>query len=101
MKKEIITKCVMQYSPLSDENFKNFVGIAKDCITVKKYVHQRYSGIKSLNRLSPGYDIEKEVISTGLRKKLNLPSVYFKPALYIALTDIVMNWQSTKKKFSN
>ncbi len=71
--------------------------IARDCMIVSNYVYQRYGGIKSLYKIYPGYTVQNEMTAVGLREKLNLPSVYFYPAVFNALRDIKTQWAHVKK----
>lgn len=70
--------------------------IAKDYLSVKNYVYQRYGGIRSLPKLYPGYTVQNEMTSSGLRGKLGIPSVYFYLAVFDALGDIKSQWTKTK-----
>lgn len=94
-----ITKTVWQYSgPLSGETMEILRGIALDYGKVKKYVYNRYSGIGSLDRLTPAFDIMKEVRESGIRTELGLPSAYFSPAVVDAVSDIKTMWGMLKNK---
>jgi len=70
--------------------------IAEDYCRVKNYVYQRYSGIRSLPKLYPGYTVQNEMTESGLRAKLGLPSVYFYLAVFEALGDIKAQWTIVK-----
>ena len=79
---QTMTKTIWQYSePLPEETMAFLRGIALDYSKVKNYTYKRYSGIKSLDRLTPAYDIMGEVRKSGLRTQLGLPSAYFSPAI--------------------
>lgn len=94
-----ITKTVWQYSEqLPDETMEFLRGIALDYSRIKKYVYNRYSGIGSLNRLTPAYDIMSEVLASGIRTQLKLPSAYFSPAVVDAVSDIKTMWGMLKNK---
>lgn len=94
-----ITKTVWQYSePLSEETMVFLKDIALDYSKVKKYVYNRYSGIGSLDRLTPAYDIMSEVRNSGIRTQLKLPSAYFSPAVVDAVADIKTMWGVLKNK---
>lgn len=94
-----ITKTVWQYSePLPKETMDFLKGIALDYGKIKKYVYNRYSGIGSLNRLTPAFDIMSEVRSSGIRTQLKLPSAYFSPAVVDAVSDIKTMWGMLKNK---
>ena len=94
-----ITKTVWQYSePLPEETMAFLRGIALDYSKIKKYVYNRYSGIGSLSRLTPAFDIMSEVRASGIRTQLNLPSAYFSPAVVDAVSDIKTMWGMLKNK---
>ena len=96
---ETITKTVWQYSePLPEETMEFLKGIALDYSKVKNYIYKRYSGIRSLNRLTPAFDIMTEVRRSGLRTELQLPSAYFAPAVIDAVADIKGMWGMLEKK---
>lgn len=98
MTENTICKTVSQYSskPISVEDMRKLQEIAADYAKVKNYVYQRYSGIKSLSMLYPGYAIQNEMTKSGLRERLGLPSVYFYLAVFDALRDIKVQWSKTK-----
>jgi len=95
-----ICKAVHQYSSrkIDSEDMVRLLEIAHDCMTVSNYVYQRYGGIKSLCKIYPGYTIQNEMTASGLREKLNLPTVYFYPAVFNALRDIKAQWTQVKRK---
>ena len=94
-----ITKTVWQYSkPLPEETMEFLKGIAVDYSKVKNYIYKRYGGIKSLNRLTPAFDIMSEVRHSGLRTQLELPSAYFGSAVIDAVADIKGMWGMLKNK---
>lgn len=94
-----ITKTVWQYSEILPEETMEFLrGIALDYNKVKKYTYKRYSGIKSLGRLTPAFDIMSEVRHSGIRTQLGLPSAYFDPAIIEAVADIKGMWGMLKNK---
>lgn len=94
-----ITKTIWQYSELLPQETMEFLkGIASDCCIVKNYVYAKYSGIKSLNRLTPVYNILNEMRCCGLREQLNLPAVYYELAIADAVTDIKARWGIVKNK---
>ena len=102
MSSEVICKTVRQYNktPISEEDMQKLVEIAKDYNRVKNYVYQRYSGIRSLPKLYPGYTIQNEMTKSGLRAELGLPSVYFYLAVFDALGDIKGQWARTKGRLT-
>jgi hypothetical protein len=94
-----ITKTVWQYSKTLPEDTMEFLkGIALDYSKVKNYTYNRYSGIKSLGRLTPVFDIMSEVRHSGIRTRLGLPSAYFDPAIIEAVADIKGMWGMLKNK---
>jgi len=96
---EVITKTVWQYSePLPQETLEFLQGIAEDYGKVKNYVYGRYSGIRSMNRLVPVYDVLNEMRHCGLRAQLNLPAAYYELAVAEAVTDIRGMWGMLKNK---
>ena len=86
-----VCKTIHQYNkaPLAPEDMKKLEAIAADYQKVKRYVHQRYSGIGSLSKLYPGYTVQNEMTESGLRAELGLPSVYFYLAIFDALGAIL------------
>ena len=100
MPTEEICKVIHQYNkyPISIEDMEKLQDIAKDVCSVKNYVHERYGGVKSIEKLYPGYTIQNEMTNSGLREQLALPSVYFYSAIFDALGDIKTQWSRTKDK---
>ncbi|MDE7476466.1 MAG: transposase, partial [Lachnospiraceae bacterium] len=72
--------------------------IAADCCKVKNYVYEKYSGVKSLNSLTPVYNVLNEMRYCGLRERLNLPAVYYELAIADAVTNIKCSWGIVKNK---
>lgn len=98
---EKITKTIRQYSKvISPEDMEKLAAIAKDYAAVKNYVYGRYSGVKSLPKLYPGYTIQNELTKSGLRSQLGLPSIYFYLAMFDALGDIKAGWKQLRRKIS-
>lgn len=95
-----ICKSVHQYNSqkISNEDMNRLLDIAYDCRTVSNYVYQRYGGIKSLYKIYPGYTVQNEMTACGLREELNLPTVYFYPAVFNALREIKTQWAHVKRK---
>lgn len=94
-----ITKTVWQYSEtLPEETMAFLKEIASDYSKVKNYTYKRYSGIKSLGRLTPVFDIMSEVRHSGIRTQLGLPSAYFDPAIVEAVADIKKMWGMLKNR---
>ena len=95
----VIIKTVWQYSkPLPEDTMQFLRGIAADYCKVKNYVYSRYSGIGSLDKLTPVYSILNEMRHCGLREQLNLPAVYYELAIADAVTDIKSGWGTVKNK---
>lgn len=94
-----ICKAVHQYSSgkMSREDMDQLLEIARDCMIVCNYVYQKYGGIKSLDKIYPGYTVQNEMTASGLREKLNLPTVYFYPAVFNALREIKTQWAHVKR----
>lgn len=100
MSPDTICKTILQYNkePISEENMKKLQEIANDYNKVKNYVYKRFGGIKSLAKIYPGYTVQNEMTSSGLREQLNMPSVYFYLAIFDALGDIKNQWTQTKSR---
>lgn len=100
MPPDTICKTIRQYSsrPIPREDMEKMLEIASDYTKVKNYIYQRYSGIGSFSKLYPGYTVQNEMTSCGLRGQLGLPSVYFYPAVFDALGDIKCQWSRIKTK---
>lgn len=95
-----ICKTVRQQNrePVPKADLEKLLEIARDYCDVKNYVYQRYGGIKSLSKLYPGYTVQNEMTGSGLRERLNMPSVYFYLAVFDALGEIKSQWSRTKTK---
>lgn len=95
-----ICKAVHQYSSrkLKKEEMDKLLEIAQDCRAVNNYVYQKYGGIKSLYKIYPGYTVQNEMTESGLREKLDLPAVYFYPAVFNALREIKTQWAHVKRR---
>ena len=98
MSEEKTFKTICQYNqqPLPEEDMKKLLEIAKEYARVKNETYQRYGGIRSLDKIYPGYTVQKELAGSGLREQLGLPSVYFNLAVFEALGDIKSRWSRTK-----
>ena len=59
---------------------------------VKKTVYERYGGIGSLGKLTPGYTALNEMRASGMRQELGMPVVYYELAILDALTAIKSRW---------
>lgn len=95
---KIIYKTIYQYNqvPIPDADMERLMEIARDCREVRNYVYDRYSGIRSLPKIYPGYTVQNEMTKCGLREQLGLPSVYFYLSIFSALGDIKSQWTHTK-----
>jgi len=95
-----ICKAIHQYNSgkISREDMDRFLEIAHDYMAVKNEVFQRYGGIRGLYKIYPGYTVQNEMTASGLREKLNLPAVYFYPAVFDALREIKTQWAHVKRK---
>lgn len=100
MPSETICKTVHQYNkfPIPVTDMEKLQEIASDYCKVKNYVYNRYSGIGSLGKISPGYTVQNEMTKSGFRAELGLPSVYFYLAVFEALGEIRSQWSRTKAK---
>ena len=76
---------------------ERLIDIARSCMIVRNHVYQKYGGIKNIGKIYPGYTVQNEMTSSGLREKLALPSVYFYPAVFNALRDIKTQWAHVKR----
>ena len=94
-----VYRAVRQYSkPLSEETMEFLRGIVADYAKVKAYVFKRYSGIKSIKKLYPGYTIQNEINASGFREKLNLPYPYYSQAMFEAISNIKSGWSNLRNK---
>lgn len=99
---ETMTKTIRQHSkPLPEETMCFLRGIARDYVSVKNYVYQRYSGIRNLSRLTKVYDILNAMRYCGLRQQLDLPVVYYELAIADAVRDIKSRWDVLKRKLGD
>ena len=98
--KNTIFKTVYQYNqtPISAADMEKLLEIARDCMDVRNYVYDRYGGIRALPKISPGYTVQNEMTKSGLRERLNLPSVYFYRSIFDALGDIKSQWARVKNE---
>lgn len=99
MKQKSLCKTVHQYNkqPVSKEDMDKLIEIARDYQAVKEYVYRRYGGIKSLDKIYPGYTVQRELTNSNFKKQLDLPSVYFNVATLDAVKNIKYQWERTKK----
>lgn len=98
--KTTIYKTIYQYNqiPISAADMEKLQEIARDCREIKNYVYDRYSGIRGLSKIYPGYTVQNEMTRSGLRERLGLPSVYFYLSIFDALGDIKSQWAHTKSR---
>lgn len=98
--KEKVCRTIHQYNKesIAKEDMAQLKQIAKSYQIVKNYIYCRYGGIHSLSKITPGYEVQKELIAQGYREQINLPSVYFQNAIYDALGDIRGALEKCKKK---
>lgn len=96
----MLCRTVRQYSstPISGEDMKKLLEIAKDYAKVKNYVYARFGGVGGLGGIYPGYTVQNEMTASGLRTVWGLPSVYFYLAIFDALGDIRCQWAHTRTK---
>ena len=94
-----IIKTICQHSRHLPADTMAFLrGIAEDYAKVRAATYERYGGIRSLNHLTPAYNILSEMRSCGLRSRLDLPSAYYELAVMEAVTDIKSMWGTVKNK---
>ena len=95
----IVTKTVCQHSRrLPKETMDFLCGIAEDYAKVKSAVYERYSGIRNVYHINSVFTVQKEMRSCGLRRQLNLPSVYYELAVAEAVANIKVVWSAVKNK---
>lgn len=100
MPSETICKTIRQYNKdlISEADMKKLQEVASDYNKVKNHVYQRYGGVGGLSKIYPGYTVQNEMTASGLRKTLDMPSVYFYLAIFDALGDIKSQWTRTKSE---
>ena len=87
------TKNVRQYSQkLPPETMSFLHWLVGVYAKVKKTTYERYGGIGSLGKLTPGYTVLNEMRTSGMRQELGMPSVYYELAILDALTAIKSRW---------
>ena len=87
------TKSVRQYSQMLPPDTMEFLRwLAGVYAKVKKTTYERYSGIGSLGKLTPGYTVLNEMRASGMRQELGIPVVYYELAILEALTSIKSRW---------
>ena len=98
MEAEKICKTVRQYSarPVSQEDMRRLADMAASYRELKSCVYERYCGIRSLMKITPGYTVQAELRRTELKDRLGLPTITFSCALFEALRDIRIHWSLVK-----
>lgn len=87
------TKTVRQYSQKLPSDTMEFLRwLAVTYAKVKKTTYERYSGIGSLGKLTPGYTVLNEMRTSNMRQELGMPSVYYELAILDALKAIKSRW---------
>ncbi len=95
-----VCKTVHQYgrAPVSQEDMEKLQEIAEDYSRVKNCVYAGFAGIGGLSKIYPGYTVQNEMMKSGLRERLGMPSVYFRLAIFDALGEIKSQWTKTKSE---
>jgi len=87
------TKNVRQYSQKLPPDTMEFLRwLAAAYAKVKKTTYERYGGIGSLSKLTPGYTALNEMRASNMRLELGLPVAYYELAILDALTAIKSRW---------
>ena len=87
------TKCVRQYSrKLPPDTMEFLRWLAGAYAKVKQTTYERYGGIGSLGKLTPGYTVLNEMRFSGMRQELGMPAVYYELAILDALAAIKSRW---------
>ena len=99
-KTKTVVKTVKQYNkyPIPPEDMDRLMEIAQKYGIVRNYVYKRYGGINSIDKITPGYTIGKEMNNSGFRQQIGIPVIYYERAIYDALTDIRAQWSVVKNK---
>lgn len=89
MPPETFYKTVYQYNkvPIPGADMARLLEVAEGCRQVKNCVYDRYSGIHSLSKITPGYAVQNEMTASGVRERIGLPAGYFYIAIFDALGD--------------
>ena len=97
-----VTRTVKQYNrdPIAEDDFKKLQEIAGKYQKVKNVIYERYGSIRGLEKLIELNAIQKELLQTGIREELKIPSIYYQMAAKEAISDIRARWDITKKKVS-
>lgn len=95
---DTVCRTVHQYTSelVSDEDMAKLQEIARDYSQVKNHVYVRFGGVGGLSKIYPGYTVQNEMIESGLREQMGMPSVYFYLAIFDALGEIRSQWTRTK-----
>ena len=87
------TKNVRQYSQKLPSDIMEFLRwLVGAYAKVKKTTYERYGGIGSLGKLTPGYTVLNEMRFSGMRQELGMPAVYYELAILDALAAIKGRW---------
>lgn len=87
------TKCVRQYSrKLPPDTMAFLRWLVGAYAKVKKTTYERYGGIGSLVKLTPGYTVLNEMRVSAMRQELGMPTVYYELAILDALKAIKARW---------
>ena len=87
------TKNVRQYSQKLPPDTMEFLRwLVGAYAKVKKTTYERYGGIGSLGKLTPGYTVLNEMRASGMRQELGMPVVYYELAILDALAAIKGRW---------
>ena len=87
------TKNVKQYSQKLPPDTMEFLRwLVGAYAKVKKTTYERYGGIGSLDKLTPGYTVLNEMRVSGMRQELGMPTVYYELAILDALAAIKGRW---------
>ena len=90
---ETYTKNVRQYSrKLPPDTMEFLRWLVGAYAKVKKTTYERYGGIGSLGKLTPGYTVLNEMRFSGMRQELGMPAVYYELAILDALAAIKGRW---------
>ena len=97
---DTVCKIVRQYNKdvIPGEDMQKLLEIARDYACVKNAVYQHYGGIRSLQKLYPGYTVQNEMTKSGLRESLGLPSVYFYMAVFDAVRELKAYWTTVRSQ---
>lgn len=97
-----LVKTIKQYNkmPVSRDDMEKLLEIASDYNHIKNETYARYGGVRSISKLYPGFTIQKELKDSGLKERLQLPSVYYNVAVLEAAGDLRGSWGIIKHKIA-